>query len=187
MSDDLRNLTRELGTHYDQWKESEKRKNHLRDEFFHQINEELKQEVPPQIVVEFPTDDEEAALRQAQRQYIRHRVVSTAPVEGGFQVILEEDAELRPFTYINEADGRVYQRIISEGSPTLDDDSLQEENPALWEAITEEVTERKLRPLEQLTPEQLEQLQPYISMPKPQVRLAAPRKAKDEELDNNDA
>lgn len=187
MSEELRNLTRELGISYDQWKEQERLKNHFRDQFFQQINDELKQEIPPQLVVEFPTNDEESALRQAQRQYIRHRVVSTAPVEGGYQVILEEDAELRPFTYINEADGRVYQRIISEGSPTLDDDSLKEEDPALWESITQEVTERKLKPLEQLSPEQLEQLQPYISMPKPQVRLAAPRKAKPEELDNNDS
>lgn len=187
MSDKFINITENLGNTYRTWKQSGKLKDDLRDKFFSQINEELKEEVPPQLVVEFPTDDEEAALRQAQRQYIRHRIVSTAPVEGGYQVILEEDPEYRAFTYINPADGQVYQRIISEGSPSLDDDTLREENPELWEAITEEVTERKLKPLDNLTAEQLAGLQPYITMPKPQVRLAAPRKAKPEELDNDDS
>lgn len=187
MSDELNDLTRRLGISYSEWKAGESDKNRLRDEFFSQVNRELKDEVPPQLVIEIPVNDEETALRQIQRQYIRHRVISTAPVEGGYQVILEEDPELRPFTYVNPSDGKVYQRIVSEGSPILDDDSIRDENPALWEAITEEVTERKLKPLENLTPEQLEELQPYISMPKPQVRLGAPRNAKPEELDNDDA
>jgi hypothetical protein len=182
-----RDIVTDLGKKYIDWKRSEQAKNELRDEFFRQVDEHLKDEVPPQIVVEFPTDNEEEALRQAQRQYVRHRVVSTSQIEGGYQVILEENSELRPFTYINPADGKVYQRIISEGSPILDDEGIQEEKPELWQSITEEVTERRLKPLDQLTPEQLDELQPYISMPKPQPRLAAPRWAKPEELDNDDS
>jgi hypothetical protein len=181
-----RDTVTNLGKTYDEWKRSEREKNERRDEFFSQINEHLKDEVAPQIVIEFPTDDEEEALRQAQRQYVRHRVVATSQVEQGYKVVLEENPELRPYTYINPADGKVYQRIISEGSPSLDDEALQEEKPELWQGITEEVVTRRLRPLDELTPEQLEEIQPYITMPKPQPRLAAPRLAKPEELDNDD-
>lgn len=184
---DLNDITSKLGESYDIWKDGEKAKNKLRDTFFNTVNRELSEQVAPQIVAEFPTEDEEDALRRAQRQYVRHRVISTSKVEGGYQVVLEEDPELRPFSYLNKTDGRVYQRIVSEGSPVLDDDALKDENPELWEAITEEVTERKLKPLENLSPEQIEELSPYISLPKPQVRLAAPRKAKPEELDDDDS
>src|SRR5438105_636461 len=145
-----------LGKKYSEWKHAERAKNELRDEFFRQINDHLKDEVAPQLVVEFPTDDEEEALRQAQRQYVRYRIVATSKVDQGYQVILEEDPECRPFTYINPADGKVYQRIVSEGSPSLDDEELKQEKPELWQAITREVTTRELKPLDQLTPEQLE-------------------------------
>ncbi|MDB5280833.1 MAG: hypothetical protein JWR61_5788 [Ferruginibacter sp.] len=91
---------------------------------------------------------------------------------------------LKEFSYINRETGQVFQRIIAEGTPTLDDDGLAEEQPGLWEAITEEVTVRKLKPLDELTAEQVAALEPYITMPKPQTRLAAPRKAKPEELEH---
>lgn len=187
MSEELNDLTRRLGENYDRYKEYERAKNGLRDQFFDKVTEELSDEIAPQIVAEYETDDEEQALRQAQRQYVRHSVVGTARTESGYQVVLQEDPALRPFEYVNPSDGRVYRRIISEGSPILDDEAIQDEKPELWDAITEEVTERRLKPLENLTPEQVAELQPYITMPKPQVKLAAPRKAKPEELDNDAA
>lgn len=181
--DELADVTNQLGEAYSSWKRAEREKNELRDAFFCLIDQQLKNEVPSQIIAEFPTEDEEEALRQAQRRYVRHRIISTRPIEGGYQVILEEDPEYRPFSYVNKTSGRVFQRIISEGSPVLDDEALKEENPELWEAITEEIITRELKPLTDLTPEQIEELEPYISMPKPQARLAAPRVAKNEELD----
>jgi hypothetical protein len=187
MSEELSDLTRRLGENYDRAKEYERAKNRLREEFFARVTDELSEEVAPQIVTEYETDDEEQALRQAQRQYVRHSVVATKRTESGYQVILQEDPGLRPFQYVNPADGRVYQRIVSEGSPVLDDEAIREEKPELWEAITHEVTKRELKPLENLTPEQIADLEPYIALPKPQVRLAAPRKAKPEELDNDDS
>lgn len=185
--DELAETTSRLGRVYDEWKQAEKFKDEYREEFFRQVSEKLKEEVAPQIIAEFPTEDEEEALRMAQRQYVRHRVVSSAPMEGGYQVVLEEDAELRPFTFLNKEDGQVYQRIVSEGSPSLDDEALAEEQPELWEAITNEVTTRELKPLEELTPEQVAELQKYITMPKPQMRLGKPRRAKPEELDDDDS
>jgi hypothetical protein len=183
MSEELNDVTRRLGENYDLYKEYEKAKNRLRDQFFERVTEELAEEVPPQIIAEYE-GDEEQALRQAQRQYVRHKVISTEKTKGGYKVILEEDPAFRPFEYVNPSDGRVYRRSVVAGSPSLDDDALQEENPELWHSITEVVVKRELKPLEDLTPEQVAELQPYITMPEPQVKLTAPRRATQEELDN---
>ncbi|HEY5443063.1 MAG TPA: hypothetical protein VIJ87_01050 [Pyrinomonadaceae bacterium] len=176
--------TKQLGEAYRQWKDAEKSKNVARDKFFRAVTEELEQEIPPQVVERVEASDDEQALRIAQRRFVRHRVVDVARVsDTEYDVILEEDASLRPYSYINRDDGTVYRRIISEGTPILDDEALRDESPELWEAITEEVVERKLKPLDKLTPEETEALRPYIAMPKPQVKLGAPRKATQEELD----
>lgn len=176
--------TRDLGEAYRRWKDAEKAKNVARDKFFHAITEELEQEIPPQVVERIEASDDEQALRIAQRRFVRHRVVDVARVsDTEYDIILEEDAATRPYTYINRDDGFVYRRIISEGSPILDDEALRDERPDLWEAITEEVVERKLRPLDELSPEEQSALKPYIAMPKPQVKLGPPRKATPEELD----
>lgn len=176
--------TRQLGEAYRRWKDAEKAKNVARDRFFRAVTEELEQEVAPQVVERVEATDDESALRIAQRRFIRHRVVDVARVsDTEYDIILEEDASLRPYEYVNPDDEYVYRRIISEGAPILDDEALQSERPELWEAITEEVVERRLKPLDNLSPSEQEELRPYIAMPKPQVKLGAPRKATPEELD----
>lgn len=176
--------TRQLGEAYHRWKEAEKSKNVAKEKFFRAVTEELEQEIPPQVIERVEAANDEEALRIAQRRFIRHRVVDVARINDyEYGIILEEDASLRPYSYVNPDDGFVYKRIISEGTPTLDDEALRDERPELWEAITEEVVERKLKPLDDLTPEQADALRPYIAMPKPQVKLGAPRKATPEELD----
>lgn len=181
---DMSQVTKKLGQSYRQWKESEKEKNRLRDEFFRVATEACQEETPAQVVEQVEAQDEEECLRSAQRRFPRHKVLDVREVsEGQWNVILEENPELKEFSYVNEEDGQVYQRIISEGAPSLDDEGLKEEQPGLWEAITQEVTRRELRPLEELTPEQQAALRPYLTMPKPQTRLGAPRRAKPEELE----
>lgn len=180
----MKDQTRQLGEAYRRWKDAEKDKNVARDRFFRAVTEELEQEVPPQVVERIEASDDEQALRVAQRRFIRHRVVDVGRVsDTEYDVVLEEDASLRPYTYVNPDDGNVYRRIISEGAPVLDDEALRDERPELWEAITEEVVERRLKPLDSLSPSEQEALRPYIAMPKPQVKLGAPRKATQEELD----
>lgn len=182
---DLDEVTGELGSAYETWKGAEKRKDKLKRQFFDKINEALKEEVPRQVVQQIEAQDEEEALRIAQRMHPRFRTLDAQPdEEGKWNLVLEEDPELREFSYLNKTDGKVYQRIIAEGTPSLDDEGLAEEQPDLWDAITDEVTTRRLRPLEDLTPEQVAAIQPYITMPKPQTRLGAPRRAKEEELED---
>jgi len=179
--------TTRLGELYRQWKEAEKAKNQAKEKWFRAVTEELEQEIPAQVVERVEATDDEQALRVAQRRFVRYRVVDVARVsDTEYDVVLEEDAALKPFTYVNKSDGNVYRRDVVEGSPTLDDEGVREELPELWNEITEEVTERRLKPLDQLTPEQAEALRPYIAMPKPQVKLGAPRPAKPEELDAED-
>lgn len=184
---DLDEITRGLGKEYRTWKEAEKAKDRYKKKFFEAINETLREEVPQQVVQKVEATDEEEALRIAQRMYPRFRTVDCQPDDddpGQWNVILEENPELKDFAHTNKTDGNVYQRIIAEGTPSLDDEGLKDEQPALWEAITTEVTTRELRPLDELTPEQVAAIQPYITMPKPQARLGAPRKAKEEELED---
>lgn len=181
---DLNEITGELGRQYRAWKESEKAKDKLKKWFFDAATEALKDATPSQVIERIEAVDEEEALRIAQRRFQRHRVVDVVEhSEGQWDLILEEDPQLKDFSWINPSDGQVYSRVIAEGAPSLDDESLMEEQPGLWEAITTEVTSRELRPLEELTPEQVAAIQPYLTMPKPQSRLLAPRKAKKEELD----
>lgn len=188
---DLERITTGLGENYKAWKLAEKTKDRAKREFFNAVNEKLSEEISQQVIEKVEASDMEEALRVGQRRFPRFRVVDCQQPEGDdyWHLILEENPELKEFSYLNRSDGQVYQRIIAEGSPILDDEGLAEEQPELWEAITTEVTTREVRPIEDLTPEQVAALQPYITMPPPQTRLGAPRKAKEEELEedaNND-
>lgn len=183
----LDETTKQLGKAHHTWKSAEKEKNKLREKFFREATEALTEELPAQSVERVPAGDMEEALRIAQRRFQRHRVVDVREAEEGtWDVVLEENPELRPFTYVNRADGQVYQRIVSEGSAYLDDESLKQENPELWERITAEKTERVMKPLEELDAEDLVKIQPYITTPRPSARLGSPRLAKQEELDEAD-
>lgn len=184
---DLGDITEALGESYDEWKSWEKRKNIRKDEFFAAATEELKDEVLSQRVETIDAGGEEQALRIAQRRYYNENITDIRRIEGEdrWQVVIEEDPALRPFTYINKHDGRVYSRQLVTGTPLLDDESIREEDPELWEQITEEVTERKMKSLDDMTDEELAAIQPYIYAPKPSVKLGPPRKAKPEELDES--
>lgn len=183
---DMNDVTRNLGESYENWKTWEKAKNKAKDRFFKAATDSLSEETPGQWIKEVEAVDKEEALRIAQRRFQRHSVADVTEVEEGkWSIILEEDPALKEFTWVNREDGKVYQRIVAEGGPILDDQSLRDEQPGLWDAITNEVTRRELKPLDELTPEQAAALQPYLAMPKPQPRLMAPRKAKEEEIEDD--
>jgi uncharacterized protein YnzC (UPF0291/DUF896 family) len=183
----LDDVTQRLGRSHKKWKEAEQQKNKLRDEFFAAVNEELANELAAQSIVDVEGQDEEEVLRIAQRRFQKHRVVDVRQESATtWKVVLEENPEYRDFQYINPEDGQVYSRIVAEGAPFLDDDAIREENPELWDKITHEVTTREMKPVESLEPEVLAQLRPYLTSPKPSIRLGNPRRAKQEELDGED-
>lgn len=181
---DLDKAAENLAQRYREWKEAERAKNLARDEFFRAASEKLAQEPVQPVVERVDADGEEEALRIAQRRFVRHRVVGVADVGSGeWEITLEPDVDLQPYQHVNHDTETVCSRVISEGSPILDDEGMQEERPEIWEAITRTVTRRELKPMEELSPEQQAALEPYITMPKPQVRLGPVRPAKAEELD----
>lgn len=183
----LDETTKELGKAHSGWKENEREKNKLRDKFFSEVTERLSEDVPARSVQKVEAKDIEDALRISQRRFTRHRIVDCVETgEGEYGVVLEEDPQYKSFTYINKIDGKVYTRIIAEGTPYLDDDALRTDNPELWERISVEKTQRVLKPLESLEADDLANIQPYIVTPKPTVRLGNPRVAKSEELDEDD-
>jgi hypothetical protein len=178
----LDDVTSELGEAYRRWKESEKDKNIARDKFFKEATSALEEEEAEQVVERVNASNAEEAISIANYRYARFRLVDVVDIgDGTYDLILEEDFDLRPFTYINPEDGQVYQRSVMEGAPSLDDERLRSEQPELWEQITHEVTRRELRPLEELTEEQASALRPYLVSPKPKPRLVPPRPAKPDE------
>lgn len=179
---ELDDLVDNLGRHYTAWKHEEKMKNKFKEEFFEAATEELKREVPAQIYEKIAgIADENEARRIARKKFPTFRILDALPEHDGFRVVLEEDPELRSFAY--EHDGWIYQRQVTAGSVMIDDDRLKETNPDLWQAITRVPTERVMKPLEDLSPEELAALEPYLYSSKPVIKLAAPRKV-NEDLDN---
>lgn len=184
VSEELTEITRKLGESYNKHKRSEREKNEWREAFFEQATHELQQELPPQTVAEYETSDVEDALRQAQRQYVKHTVIAVESDGNKTRIVLEQDPAYRPFTYINPSDGQIYKKSVSEGSPVLDDEGLLERDPDLYHRVMKKEVVYTPRDFSELAPEELEELSKYITFPKPQVKLQAPRRATQEELDD---
>lgn len=165
------------------------------------------------VTVDTPGDEEEVRelLVKKYPTWVVEAVRPT-PEGGIWEAILTEITTFTPYTFVNKEDGKVYQRQVSAGSAYVDDERLQEEDPDLWLKVTEvpnrgvladllyecgvdheEVddridyfwpdSERQLRDLESLDADTLAALSEYIYEGKPTVKLAAPRKAKAEELE----
>jgi hypothetical protein len=185
MSEELENLSIRYYQMNERAKEYEQEKAQARNEFLNAVTSVVEDEVQPYSSERVSARSEEECLRICSRMYRRHRVISVQETKdpGEWDVLLEPDPALQPYSYVNRADGKVYSRIIAEGSPYLDDESLRDEKPDLWQQITVEETTRVLKPLEELPAEVLAELEPYITMPEPQVRMGAPRKATLEELE----
>lgn len=183
----LNDVTSMLGSQYRAWKAAEKRKDELKKDFFESVESTLSLETPAQTYEEIFASDDSLAAEKAEKKFPTFRVLSTLEAgEGVYRVVLEERIEFRPFVHINKDDGYVYQRQVTNGSPILDDDRLKAEDPDLWERISIlPVPERELKPWNQIDPEDIAKLSEYLYSGKPQVKLAAPRKAKPEELDED--
>lgn len=183
----INQITSDLGKCYKGWKQAEKDKNVAKDKFFAAVTKVLSEDTPAQIVQTVKAKSGYEAEQIASKKFPTYVSINVdEPSEGEFKVTLEEDVTMRPFTYVNSDDGMVYQRQIVEGPALLDDERLRETNPQLWEDITHVTAERVLKPLEDLSDSQLESLREFMYSGRPVVKLAAPRKAKPEELEADD-
>jgi hypothetical protein len=188
MTNDLQQITKQLGTAHKKKSEGEKELKESRGKFFAAIDEEIvSTETLAQQTISVPEGVEVANYVKVFHPGWRP-FESDSNLEGGIDVLIEEDPSFKKFVYINHQDGQVYRRNVSEGGPFLDDNRLKAENPKLWKRITQEEeipakTVRVLKDLETLPDKDLAAMQEYFVPGLMTVKLDAPRKAKPDELD----
>lgn len=169
----LRRITTKFGRAYDRSKRYEQRKKDWQAEFFAACTQSVIRErrLPKKYVI---ASDKITALRDNPGW--------RCLMDQGDTFLLERDPNLIPYTYINPDDGMVYARGTQESGPSLDDERLQEEDPDLWNEITETV--RVVKDPSTWTEEQKAAVQDYMIPGTIKARLVPPRKAKPEELED---
>jgi hypothetical protein len=102
---------------------------------------------------------------------------------GGWEVFVLENPRYIAEPYVNPKTGRVFTRTVSQGSPSVDLDTMKAQDPELYNRVTEEVISRVMREADALEADDFEAVQEYLVPAKPTVSLRPPRDAKDDELE----
>jgi hypothetical protein len=177
----LEEITKELGLAHSRAKEWDKTKTQYRAEFFKIATE--SHETLAEKIVNVDAETLSDAILQAEKLYPTWTPLSATEVENGFDVRIKENPEYMPFTFVNHEDGMVYQKQVASGPVMFDDERFKQDHPMLYEVVTHvPEPKRELRSLDDLSDEQIAIIQDYIYEGKPTIKLAAPRKAKENEL-----
>jgi hypothetical protein len=175
MSENLDTITKELGTRYAVKKTAEAQLAEKKGEFYKAIDAEiLETETLAQQTVGYTGDPAD----HIKVFYPGWRIVSSDPEDN--TAVIEEDPAFKKFVHVNVEDGKLYRRNISQEGPSLDDERLQAEDPALWKRLTKPA--RVLKPMDKIPNKDLAAMQAYFIPGKMTVKLDAPRAAKPEEL-----
>jgi hypothetical protein len=125
-------ITKKLGKHHKDKGLAEVALKKERQRFFDEVSKEVAKGTLAQKVVPAP---EVGDLTEWVRVYHPGWVlVEENPEEG--TVLLGEDPSKTKFIFVNHKDGMVYQRNAIPEAPSLDDETLAEDHPELWERIT---------------------------------------------------
>lgn len=126
-------VTKDFGETYIYAKEWDKLKDDAQKIFFQAATQELRKQRLPQEVIDVPeVDDIEGWVRDY------HPGWKIVDVDfDNTQLILEQDPELMEFVFINPEDGILYKRLHVEAGARLDDERLKDEDPELYEEISE--------------------------------------------------
>lgn len=186
----LETVTERLGKQYDRWKKYEGKKDEEKLDFFElaTAQESAKTLATQRVVLSRPLSEEDARAYLA-KYYPRWNIATLGYSDGNItRALLVEDPKLKTTSFVNPRDGRVYTRQVDNGPAMLDDERLLAEDPDLYAKVTIKTPwgDPVLWPLDQLPDATLAQVQKYIYTGKPRVKLAAPRKAKPEELTDAD-
>jgi hypothetical protein len=182
MSDNLTNITKQLGSAYAEAKKWDKSKTEFRVRFFEEISKQ--HETLATKISTVDAKDLASAIAISEQHNPGWLALSAMKSDGKYEVRMQEDPIFKPFTFINHDDGMVYQKQIVAGPVMFDDERLKSERPDVYDLVTFiPEPERQLKPLDEMNEETLAVLQDYIYEGKPIVKLAAPRKAKPEELE----
>lgn len=173
-----------LGDQYDKWKAAEKKKDQFKKRFFKLATEAVNEQPLAERVITVTAPDEETAITRAKQQNPTWATADEArQISAGsdtWEVLAVEDPAYKPFTF--SQGGRDFKRQVNTGSPVLDDERLEEEDPALYETVTYiPEPERQLKDFKDLDAATLAKLAQYIYYGKPQVKLPAPTKTKEED------
>lgn len=181
MSKELVDITIQLGAAYKEAKKWDGSKNEFRKKFF-EIAEQQHKTLAEKIV-SVTAESLGDAIQQAEKLYPLWTPLSATETNNGFDVRIRENPKFMPFTFVNDEDGMVYQKQVVSGPIMFDDERFKTDHPNLYHVVTHiPEPERELKPLEELSDEQIAIIQDYIYEGKPVIKLAAPRKAKEDEL-----
>lgn len=183
MNDELIDITKKLGEAYNENKKWDKSKSEFRIKFFEIASKQ--HETLATKIANVEAKDLGSAIEIAEQLHPGWIALSANEITTGeYDVRMEEDSKFKPFTFINEEDGMVYQKQIVAGPVMFDDERLKQDHPEIYEQVTFiPEPERQLKSFDEIDDELLPILQDYIYEGKPIVKLAAPRKAKPEELE----
>jgi hypothetical protein len=185
-------LAASLGDAYDAFKAAEKKfagtkgakaQPGLKQEFLDEATQAAAQEILATKVTSFADTTEEKALEQAKKRNPRWDVERTSydKKRRVWLVMMKENPKYKNFTYVDKKNKRVWQKQVVDGSPWLDEVELKAKDNDLWERVSK--MERVFKGIDELTPQELAEIEDYIYPGAPIVKLAAPRKAKKEELE----
>lgn len=166
-------------------KKKKNRKTGLKEDFFLEATKASSTALATKTVLFLKEEvrDEEAAKTEAARRYPGWTIESVkCEIEQMlWRILLKEDPAYKSFTYVDKTNSLVWTRQISAGQADYDIEKLEAEDPELWERVSE--LQRVPKELESLASEDLVKVQRYIYPGTPRVSLAAPKKAKPEDLE----
>lgn len=136
MSNELTKITKRFGTAYDRSKKAETALKTQQQKLFQAFNKDLENRLLARRSHHYPAWKELNEKDQNAWVKKHHPGWKVVGYERGW-LILEQDPAFQKFTFVNPVDGRVYGRTTVEGSPSLDDEALRNDNPELWKEITE--------------------------------------------------
>jgi hypothetical protein len=125
-------VTREFGLAYSGAKQAEAAKTKAQRAFFDACTRALSESTLGQRLVVVDTREIENVPEYVEIQCPGYTYVSHTDEH----ILVQEDPAVMKFQFINEDDGYVYGRTNSEGAPSLDDERLRAEDPALWDEIS---------------------------------------------------
>lgn len=162
---------------YDIAKEWEKKLRHERAEFFRAIEERASEYgLLDQKEIVIIASDEDALLEICDKKHPEYDVhIYDEHVPGEWRVILRRNPKYVDYTV--ETDNVKVRRQIVEGDIMLDDERLQNEDPALWKTITRPI--RELVDMDELSEDIREELREYLYQGKPRVKLLPPKENDD--------
>lgn len=144
-TEDLIEITKELGNAHQEKKNGEKELAKRRTQFFDAATADIDENSLATKTVDAPTLDIKSNFSPEDWVRIYHpgweilylKTHGTFPDDD--KIVLREDPTLKKYVFVNPEDGQVYQRNAIEGAPSLDDESLGEDHPEILERITKPV------------------------------------------------